>query len=76
MWTHNQRASVTFPTPLLKIPNQFLARVELRACWLVAVEIAHEANTERDVIQIIAVHVATVNLTPPAIPDLDLAIAR
>ena len=76
MWPHNQGTSVAFPTTLLQIPDQFLARFELRARWLVAVEIAHEANTERNVVQVIAVHVATVNLTTPAIPDFDLAIAR
>ena len=76
MWTYHQGTAVAFPTTLLQIPNQFLARFELRARWLLAIEIAHQANTERDIVQIIAVHVAAVNLTPPAIPDFDLAIAR
>ena len=76
MWTHNQGTSVALATTLLQIPDQFLARFELCARWLIAIEIAHEANTERDVVQIIAVHVAAVNLTTPTIPDFDLAIAR
>ena len=76
MWTHHQGMAIAFPTTLLQIPNQFLARFELRERWLIAIEVAHEANTERDVVQIIAVNVAAVNLTPPAIPDFDLAISR
>ena len=75
MWPHNQGTSVAFPTTFLQIPDQFFARFELRARRLVAIEITHKANTERDVVQVIAVHVATVNLTTPAIPDFDLAIA-
>ena len=76
MWPHNQGTPVAFPTTLLQIPDQFLARFELRTCRLVAIEITYEANTECNVVQVIAVHVATVNLTMPAIPDFDLAIAR
>ena len=75
MWPHHQGTSVAFSAALLQIPDQFLARFELPARRLVAIEITHQANTERDVVQIIAVHVATVNLTTPAIPDFDLAIA-
>jgi hypothetical protein len=47
----------------------------LRTRWLVAIKIPDQTDAERDVVQIIAVHVATVNLTPPAIADFDLAIA-
>ena len=75
MWTHNQGTSVAFSTALLQIPSQFLARFELRARRLVAIEIAHEANTEPDVVHIIAVPMAAVNLTTPSIPDFDLAVA-
>src|SRR5439155_9425587 len=43
---------------------------------LVAVEVAYQTNAERDVVQIIAVHVAAVDLTAPAVADFDLAISR
>jgi hypothetical protein len=46
----------------------------LRARWLVAIEIAHQTNAERNVVQIVAVHVAAVDLAPPTITHFDLAI--
>ena len=76
MWAHDQGMSIAFPTTLLQIPNQFLARLELRARRLVAIEIAHETNTEADVVHIIAVDVAATNLAAPAIADFYLAVAR
>src|SRR5438132_14285664 len=75
MRTHDQGMPIAFPAALLQIPNQFLARLELRACRLVAIEIAHETNTEPDVVHIIAVDVAAANLAAPTIADLYLAVA-
>ena len=75
MWTHNQGTSVAFSTALLQIPSQFLARFELRARRLVAIEIAHEANTEPDVVHVIAVDMAAARLAHPAVADFDLAVA-
>ena len=76
MRTDDQGTAVALPAALLQIPNQLLARFELRAGRLVAIEIAHETNAEPDVVHIIAVHVAAVNLAAPAIADFDLAVAR
>ena len=76
MWTHDQGMSVAFSAALLQIPNQLFTRVELRARRLVAIEIAHQTNTEPDVVHIIAVNMAAVNLTTPAIANFDLAVAR
>ena len=41
---------------------------------MVAIEIAHQANAERDIVEIIAVDVATIDLAPPAIAYFDLTI--
>ena len=68
--------SVAFSAALLQIPNQLFTRIELRARRLVAIEIAHQTNTEPDAVHIIAVNMAAVNLTTPAIANLDLAVAR
>src|ERR687887_2857591 len=74
MWLHWYRASLGFAAALAQVANQFLTRVELRARRLVPIEIAYEANAERDVVQIIAVYMAAVDLAPPAIADFDLAV--
>ena len=42
---------------------------------MVAVEIADEADAERDVVEIITVHVATVDLPAPAVADLNFPVA-
>ena len=75
MRTHDQGMSIAFPAALLQIPNQLLARFELRACRLVTIEIAHETNAESDIVHIIAVDVTAVNLAAPPIADFDLAVA-
>lgn len=71
MRTHRQGAA-TVP----QIPNQLVARFELGPRRLVAIEIAHQANAEPDVVHVIAVNVASVHLAAPAISNLDPAVAR
>src|ERR1700759_4428562 len=61
---------------LPQIANEFLATLQLRRGRLAPVEIAHQANAERDIIKVVAVHVPAVDLAPPAISHLDLAVAR
>jgi len=72
---HRNDASVGLAAAFAQVTDEFLTRVELRACWLVAIEIAYQTNAERDVVQVIAVHVAAVDLTPPAIAHFDLPVA-
>ena len=76
MWPHGDVAPVDLAAAFSKVANEFFARFELRACWLVAIKIAHQTNAERNVVQVIAVHVAAVDLAPPAIAHFDLAVAR
>ena len=74
MWLHGYRASVGFPASISQIADEFLTCVELRACRLVAVEIAYETDAERDVVQIIAVYMTAVYLASPSVAYFDLAI--
>lgn len=41
---------------------------------MIAIKIAHQANPKSDIIQIIAVHMTPVDLTPPAIAHFNLAV--
>ena len=75
MRPHGDLAAIGLAATVAQVADEFFARVELRACWLVTIKIAYQANAERDVVQIIAVHVAAVDLAPPAIAHFDLAVA-
>ena len=68
-------ASSGAAAPFAQITDEFVARVELCARWLIAVKVAYQTNAERNVVQIIAVHVAAVDLSPPAVAHFDLAVA-
>jgi len=75
MGLHGDVASASPAATVAQVANEFFACVELRARWLIAIKIAYQTNAERNVVQIIAVHVATIDLTPPAIAHFDLAVA-
>jgi len=76
MRPHRYLAPVDLAAAFSQVTDEFFARFELRARWLVPIEIAYQTDPERNIVQIIAVHVAAVDLAPPAIADFDLAIAR
>src|SRR5690348_4498082 len=76
MWSHRDFASVGLAATFSQIANQFFAGLQLRARGLITIKIAHQANTERDVVQIIAVDVASVDLASPSVAHFDLAITR
>jgi hypothetical protein len=76
MWLHRNGAPGSLAATFSQVADEFFARVELRARWLVAIKIAYQTNAERNVVQIIAVHVAAVDLTPPAVAYFNLAVAR
>src|SRR6476659_5700046 len=75
VWLHRYRTSLGFAAAISQQANELLTCVELCARRLVSIEIAYETNAERDVVQIIAVHMTAVYLTPPSIADFDLAVA-
>ncbi len=74
MRPYRNGASVDLSAAFAQIADKFFTRVKLRARWLIAVEIAYQTNTKRNVVQIIAVHMAAVDLTAPAVPHFYLAI--
>ena len=75
MRPHRDLSSVDLAATFSQVTDEFFARIELRARWLVAIKIADQTNAERNIIQIIAVHVAAVDLAPPAISYFDLTVA-
>ena len=74
MGAHDCVMRINFPAAFSQIIDQLFAGFELAAGRLIAIEIAHQANAERNVVQIIAMHVSAVDLAPPAIANFDLAI--
>ena len=59
---------------LSQIFDQLFARLQLPACRLTPIEIADQTDAERDVVEVITMHVATVDLPPPAVAYLDLPV--
>ena len=76
MRLYRYRTSFGLTAAVSQVANEFLTRVELRTRRLVAIEIAYKTDAERDVVQIIAVHMAAVDLAAPAIADFDLTVTR
>ena len=75
MRLHRNGAPFGLAATFAQVTDEFFARVELRARGLGAIKIADQTNAQRDVVQIIAVHMAAVDLTPTAIAHFDLAVA-
>ena len=67
--------AVDFPAAFAQVINQLFARFQLAARWLVAIEIAHQTNPKRDVVQVVAVDVSALNLPAPAIAHFDFSVA-
>lgn len=74
MGSNRDFTSVRLAAAFAEIANQFFARLELRASWLITIKIAHQANTQGDVVQVIAVHVTAINLASPSITHFDLTV--
>ena len=72
---HRDLASIDFAATLSQVTDEFFTRIELRARWLIAIKIADQADAERNIVQIIAMHMPPIDLAPPAIADFDLPIA-
>lgn len=72
---HDRPMIADFAATLSQIPNELFATIELGARRLIAIEIPHQTNAKGDVVQIVAVNVAAIDLTTPAIADFDLAVA-
>ena len=76
MRLHDRVVIVDLAAALPQVADELLATLELRARRLVTIEIADQANAERDIIQVITVHMPAVDLPAPAIAHFNLAIAR
>jgi hypothetical protein len=66
---------VHFADSLSQVANQFVERQVLIFRGYITVEVADKTNTERYIIQIVAMHMSTIELPRPAITDFDLAIS-
>ena len=75
MRPHRDLSSVDLAATFSQVADEFFACIELRTRWLVAIEIADQTNAERNIVQIIAVHMAAVDLASPAIAYFDLTVA-
>ena len=67
--------TVDFADPPSKISNQFVQGVVLSSGGKITIKIAHQANTDRDVVEIVAVYVSAGELNDPSIANLDLAVS-
>jgi len=76
VWAHRNRASIGLTATISQIADEFLACVKLRARWLATIEIADQTDAERNVVQVIAVHVPAVDLAAPPIAHFNLAVSR
>ena len=74
MWSHHDIVHADFAAALSQVADQFFAGFELRACGLVAIKVSHQANSERDVVQIIAVHMPSIDLAAPPVAHFYLAV--
>ena len=64
------------PNTVAQVGDQLLQRTHLSFGECVAVEIADEADTKGDVVEVVTGHVAAVDLLGPAIANLDLTVTR
>jgi hypothetical protein len=72
--SHNRIPSIHFADAAPEITDQFVERFIFRLRWQVSVEVAHEADPKRDIIEIVAMYVSAVELPGPPVPDLDLTV--
>lgn len=58
-----------------QVADQFIQSFVLCFCWQIAIKVAYKANADRNIVQIVAVYVAAVNLTIPTVPNFDLTVS-
>ena len=61
---------------LAQVPDEFVQGLELLGGGLFLVEITNKADAQGDIVQVVAVDMAPVDLFFPAVAHLDLTIAR
>lgn len=75
MRSHWNGPAVSLPAAFPQVSDELFARIKLRFGWLITIEITDQANSQRNVVQKIAVNVTAVDLASPSIAHLDFAIA-
>lgn len=75
MRPHDRIMRIDLPATSAQVTDQLFARIELRARRLIAVKISDETNAEPDVVQIIAVNMAAIDLPSPSVTNFDLSIS-
>lgn len=73
---HNRPAVVDFAHTLTQVTNEFVEGCQLFLRGFVLVEVADQTDSQGDVVEIIAVHVAAVNLTAPTTSNFNFPVAR
>ena len=76
MRAHRNWSAIRFTAALSQVSDQFFTGIELCLRRLTAVEVADQTDSERDVVQKIAVNMTTIDLTPPPIAYFHLSVAR
>src|SRR5512145_1777797 len=72
----NGLPSLDLAYAIAEIADEFVQGRQLGLGRQVTIKIAHQANPDGDVIQIVAGHMPAIDLPRPAWTDLDLAVAR
>ncbi len=72
---HDGPFGVNFPHSLPEIPDEFIEGFELFLRRLVVVVVADQAYSEGYVVQVVAVNMASIDLSAPARTNLDLPVA-
>ena len=60
---------------IAQIGDKFIERTKLSPGWLVTIEVADQADSDGNVVEVIARHMSAVELSRPARTDFDLAVA-
>lgn len=75
MRPNRDRPAIGLPAAFPQVTDQFFTGIELGLGRLITIEIADQTNAERDIVEVIAVNVASVDLATPAVTHFDLAVA-
>ena len=75
MRPNGNRSAIGFAAAFAQVADQLFAGIQLSLCRLTAIEIADKADSERDIVQKIAMNMTTIDLAAPPIAYFHLAVA-
>ncbi len=76
MTTNDRILAVNLADTSPEIADQLVQGFVLGFCGQIAIEIADEADADGNIVQIVAMNMASVELANPAISDFDLTVSR